>query len=203
MPIDPSKSYTPDLYPASFFKASPQSKPPYWKVCIWKQWIRIESHFISYLALISDSFSPLSLLLSNHDRGLADLFLHYCLFFVLKRLLSPTLCDAPAAPGQSLSGLHWGCVRAVSALIPTERQDVIHKQGWGWRRIIFHSSGLDLMGHETVTFPFNFSWRNGAILCGLRCVWRHRLLSSYWALLVLFEIYKILLERLIPIDALH
>lgn len=118
-----------------------------------KTMIRTESHFISNLALISDSFSPLSLLLSNQHRGLADLFLRYCLFFLpnfffAKRLLSPTLLDAPAAPRQSLSGLHWGCVRAVSALIPTERQDVIHKQGRGWRRIIFHSSGLDWMGQQ-------------------------------------------------------
>lgn len=70
------------------------------------------------------------------------------LFFFAKRLLSPTLLDAPAAPRQSLSGLRWGCVRAVSALIPTERQDVIHKQGRGWRRIIFLSSGLDWMGQQ-------------------------------------------------------
>lgn len=39
-------------------------------------------------------------------------------------------------PRQSVFGVYWGCVQCFSSLIQTEREDVIHKQGRGWRHII-------------------------------------------------------------------
>lgn len=85
-----------------------------------KTMIRTESHFISNLALISDSFSPLSLLLSNQHRGLADLFLRYCLFFLPNFFFLPNVCSRQPSstlrrPPDSHSA---GCAEDVCELSP-------------------------------------------------------------------------------------
>lgn len=88
----------------------------------------------------SDAFSPLSLLIQLYS-GLVDILLQALV--VLPPLLNKTslmtktsLTLHKSAPRRSPPEVVWGCVWCISSLIQTEGQDVVHKQGRGWRHII-------------------------------------------------------------------
>lgn len=152
-----------------------------------KTMIRTESHFISNLALISDSFSPLSLLLSNQHRGLADLFLRYCLFFLPNFFFCQTfaLANPPRRSGGPQTVTQRAALRMCASCLRFDPDRATGCYTQARKRVASHylplfRFGLDgtAVRHETDTFPFNSSWRfatlslrrNGAISCALRCV---------------------------------
>lgn len=111
----------------------------------------------------SHAFSrTLSLLIQPYS-GLVDILLQALV--VLPPLLNKTslmiktpLTLRKSAPRRSPSEAVWGCVWCISSLIQTEGQDVVHKQGRGWRHIIcvfwielVFQFGLDVLARGLTT----------------------------------------------------
>lgn len=122
--------------------------------------------FLMFLSFY-DSFSPLSLLLSDHYRGLADLFLHFCLFFLMQRASISVKCREITLWHRGGLQTHnlWGLLRmsAISLCFDPGRALGCYTQARkGWCRIIcvlwtapVFRFGLDrtAWGLVTDTFP--------------------------------------------------